>query len=152
MLQEMPVMSSGGGGISGPLVGQVPVMTSDTSPSGTCTATQDNANAYKAFDGDYTTYWTGGQNNFPLYIGYGFGSAKTIKAVNVHTPAYGITYDIVGKNDGGSWTSIVSNIQQDASTELMIFLNGSPSYSWYGLKLTASTNNWGTIHEIQFFE
>lgn len=127
---------------------KVPTMTSDTTPSGTCSADRTNSGsaAYRAFDGDASTYWTAGQS-VEHYIRYAFTSAVKCYVAKVTTPAYTQTFSIRG--DGTD--TLHSSVTQSASTTEVYVLNTNQSYSSYELYITASGNGWCTIHEIQFY-
>ena len=62
---------------------KVPTMTSDTAPSGTCISSSvySSNSAYKAFDGDDSTFWAPLANSTNNYVGYTFTSSKKIKCV-----------------------------------------------------------------------
>lgn len=92
---------------------KVPTMTSNTTPSGTVSASKDNSNAYKAFDGNDSTKWTNGSmsQGSTCSIQYEFISAMKayfFKAIVGHSgnisyvPQIKVT--IIGSNDGVTWS------------------------------------------------
>ena len=84
-------------------IGLVPVMTSDTTPSGVCSAypVQTGYDAYKAFDGDESTFWASGARSG--WIQYEFPTPKIVNKVSwldsTTTQRTG-TFKIQASNDG----------------------------------------------------
>lgn len=124
-----------------------PQMTSDTTPSGTCSAdaTGSGSAPWKAFDGDTSTYWTAGQS-VNHYIRYTFPRAVKCSFAKVTTPAYTQTFTIRG--DGTD--TLHSSTTQSASTTEVYQLSTDQGYDSYDLYVTASENGWATIHEVDF--
>lgn len=92
---------------------KVPTMTSNTNPSGTVSASIDNSNAYKAFDGNDSTKWTNSSmsQGSTCNVQYEFTNAMKayfFKAIAGHSgyisyvPQIKVT--VVGSNDGVTWS------------------------------------------------
>ena len=92
----------------------VPTMTSDTTPSGECiTAHERSGNeAYKAFDNDTTTTWSGYSGEANQYVGYIFPSQKKIKKCvikfiqNPSSSSYTVPQTNWKIQIGDSWTDV----------------------------------------------
>jgi len=92
----------------------VPTMTSDTTPSGECiTAHERTGNeAYKAFDGDSSTLWSGYAGETNQYVGYIFPSSKKIKKCIItfnQTPSsssYTVPQTTWKIQKGSSWENV----------------------------------------------
>lgn len=147
MFQEMPAAGSGGGSS----IIKIPL-------NGTATATQDNANAYKAFDGNTSTKWVSDQSASGATLYYHFPSA--IKANlfsiigNIDTPYLCPTKVVVyGSNDNSNWTYIAetSIIPADAEKHWIIGLN-TTDYSYYRFDLTSRTNGGYTYSQVSSIE
>ena len=85
----------------------VPVMTTNTAPSGVASASTDNANAFKAFDENSETNWCCAGNAAGAYIQYQFPTTKRITRYAVHAAnyyCYGWT--LRGSNNGTDWTTL----------------------------------------------
>ena len=139
----------------------VPVMTSNTTPSGEVIAT-NSANAYKAFDGVY-----GDTAEFYLprsvgsYIGYLFTENTKISKVKfVSNYTDGNTYKIQGF-DGTDWNDIVtftgngpaSMADYIYSTQYIDLPLNTPSYSGYRIYTNTVITTGGNsgMWEIQFY-
>lgn len=96
----------------------VPTMTSDTSPSGVAIASMEasGAEAYKAFDGDNSTSWSGSETS-NSWVGYDFGEKTQISGFFLYPEGAGNTapsgcrvknYKIEGSDDGLSWTTLTT--------------------------------------------
>jgi hypothetical protein len=88
----------------------VPIMTSNISPSGVCSASSENGSnsAYKAFDKDDTTYWQSADSSYPHIIKYEFDSAKIVTEYSITQRAdeniyYPTEWTFEGSNDNITW-------------------------------------------------
>lgn len=110
----------------------VPLMTSNTEPSGEASASSESLglSAYLAFDGDNLTYWQAdvgvvdgsGNVTTPGVLQYEFASAKKVLRYHVtpriaYAPAMPQSWTFEGSNDGSNWTVL------DTQTEV-------PEGSW----------------------
>ena len=132
----------------------VPIMTSDTEPSGTVSySSQYNSTyaAYKAFDGNESTKWYMGINDSEYYIRYTFPKAcrpdKAIVKYNIVTstgyPISAITVkvqDSSGNNDLGQFITVAKSGETSTSYVETITLNSSISYNGYQLKMSGKTS------------
>ena len=114
---------------------KVPVMTSNTTPSGECVGTATSAEAYMAFDGDDTTqFMTYGATastspNVDKYCGYIFqSSVKVYCAKWLQTPAsssnaYSGTAKLQYSDDNLSWEDFYSfTLQSAESTNIETYI------------------------------
>ena len=102
---------------------KVPTMTSNTTPSGECFASNDNSLAYRVFDGisnDENNYWS--TTSLPGYVGYDFGSTVAIHFIKIANRnnaqlAYRKVvenFKLQGSNDGMTWADIQSFTNTDS--------------------------------------
>lgn len=142
---------------------QVPVMTSNTTPSGTASAINQYSNdyaAWKAFDGNDSSAWlssAGSSTSYSnLYVGYTFTEAKIIRSyyVKFKSEVTACTYKLQGSNDDTNWTDIGST-----STKLdgLNYVVNDTAYTSYRLfivsQTTSSTSyNGGRVTTLQFYE
>ena len=149
------------------LVPLVPTMTSNTTPSGECSASMiyGNIQPYVAFDNDTSTKWVAGQDTSSVpttqWIQYHWGSSKIVNAIkwraNTDSPYLPPTQIIVkGSNDGIDFITIttISDITADANEYFVEFEN-TIAYSYIRLELTTRTyrsSNYAQFSEIQFYQ
>ncbi|MGE5403500.1 MAG: fibronectin type III domain-containing protein [Candidatus Saccharibacteria bacterium] len=82
----------------------VPIMTSNTSPSGECNAitNESGVEAYKAFDRNPSTWWNGCNGTPPGWLSYTFPQPKVITKYSIQNyPGYQST---AGRYDPMNWT------------------------------------------------
>ena len=90
----------------------IPVMTSDTAPSGIASATNTSGvdfASWKAFDGSNATLWNSLNATFPLTLAYEFSGNKAIGAYSLHaTIATEAPKDWIfqGSNDNINWVDL----------------------------------------------
>ena len=104
---------------------KVPVMTSNSAPSGLCFADYNNATAYLAFDGNMSDKWEGGYGVRTAYIGYQF--TEPVKVCKTVWTDFGGslrtgTYKIQASNDNNTWIDI-TNGTAATPTETINFVN-----------------------------
>ena len=93
----------------------VPVMTSNTTPSGTVDSDNASVDAFKAFDNNDSTFWTTGTFSTlpmnPHWITYEFTAAQTVTEYYIVSNDFGlpIDFELQGWN-GASWDSLDSRI------------------------------------------
>lgn len=124
---------------------KVPVMTSETTPSGQCFESSVGLSngvptyyGYYAFDGKYyaTGTWESSSASVPQYVGYKFPSAVCIKGIMIHNGRatyYGIKdFKFQGSNDGTNWTDLKSGTAL-LNTDYQYFSveNNTNNYQWY---------------------
>jgi hypothetical protein len=134
--------------------GVVPVMTSNTAPSGTVILSGNlNANydGYKAFNGSlYEQYygWLNAHGGNPQYIGYTFTSGQVITRYELtsinegsspHSPK---TWKFQGSNDGSSWTDLdtqtnITDWAASSSVTKSFAVTNSTSYTYYRILISA---------------
>ena len=99
-------------GLEGTEINAIPVMTSNTAPSGTASASHNNADAWKAFDGDADTsvgrgsilpgaVWVRYDSPAPVNI----GKAEIYYSISGSSKLLGkVRFE--GSNDGSAWTEL----------------------------------------------
>lgn len=129
----------------------IPVMTSNTTPSGTAFASTQavGQEAWRAFDQNTATGWATTTGTLTGVIGYQFPTARIIKrylwraSINAANNPRNWTFQ--GSNDGVNYTTLdtVTGSQIGASsTYISTGLTNSNAYSFYRMNITL--NNGGT--------
>lgn len=157
----MGTIMAGASGASGPnpdgafnssTTSAVPVMTSNTSPSGVVSASSTYSGTYaawRAFDGignsDPST-WVCAVGAFPAYLRYQFPSAivvnKYMLKPQIDNPSTNpASWTLRGSNDGLSWTtldtrSVVTGWAND-TFKIFTFSNGA-AFAYYEINISSS--------------
>lgn len=116
----------------------IPVMTSDTTPSGTASASSVSGDlrASYAFDRNASTRWVAG-GAAPQWVSYQFDSiAQTALEcyVVVHTGT--ASWTLEGSNDGAAWTVLDTQVAQ---SEVVATIASPAAYLYYRLNISASS-------------
>jgi len=127
------------------VVDLVPNMTGATTPSGTASASVQAAGfeAWKAFDGDYVTYWGAGVDVTAGTLTYQFAVAKNVARYSI-TPgplAVGAPTDwtFLGSNNGTDWTELDARegfIEWSAQTARSFPISNQTAYKYFRLNVT----------------
>ena len=148
------------------LVPLVPTMTSNTTPSGVCSADTEYSTylAWKAFDGSTASSdgWIANSGSFPHWIKYEFPSAIKVNAAGFRNingnHAYAIkNYKIQGSNDNESWIDLYAGINNNNSNNDLWTVNfdNSTAYKYYRLYIidgwSSNPNYRCDIGYIQFY-
>lgn len=142
---------------------KVPVMTSNTTPSGVASASYEyntSFSAWKAFDGLTNTAWSAHGQNPPSWIRYTFPSAEKIYIAKI-TPNYSGSeahikeFEIWGSNDSFSTHDVLKSDTIPTTSSLTTYtyvLENPSSYTGYEIY---GKNRYGSgaisIYEIQFY-
>lgn len=145
----------------------VPVMTSNTAPSGIASADSNNSldDPWKAFDhqpsqpNNSTSYWMSAQV-LPNFLSYKFDAAKTIVSYAVTTSFLVAAtnsikaWKLQGSNNGTAWTDIdsQSNIYWVAGERKLFTASNTTAYLYYRIYIT-ETNGGASAHiaELELF-
>lgn len=141
--------------------GLVPVMTSNTTPSGECFAStaQPSTPAYKAFDNDDSSYW-GATSRVNQYVGYKFTSSTVVKYVkfvaSYETMMRVKNFKIQASNDNSTWTDLYTGVYPNTQGyKFSINLNNNTAYLYYRIYVIdnydSTENYYIRINEIQFY-
>lgn len=134
----------------------VPVMTSNTTPSGEVIYSSQydttNYNAYKAFDGNSSTTWCGTSSDTSPYIGYKFTSAKRVERVKftLFKDDESRTVQLQYK-DGENWTNIgnaVSISPQVGGSTVIFDVQNAPMSEYWRVQMNGN----GGAYEVQFYD
>ena len=143
----------------------VPVMTSDTTPSGVVsvsTFNDSNSRGYKAFDGDDSTRWESA-NVTPfvnVWIQYQFANPITVAKIKMLLPQRNqpATFQLQGSNDGENFTTVQSYTNDSASQTTKEYTNSDTSeYSYWRLLVTSihkssdASSWWTGFNTLQFY-
>ena len=145
---------------------KVPAMTSDTTPSGVCSASSVHSGytekkAYMAFDNNKTEgngWWSNASTN--QYVQYDFGTAKHIYKFNI-IPEYISShlrvknYKIQGSNNGSSFTDLFTGIFSSDSSQYQDHFNILTTNGSYRYYRCLVVDNYSTLScavcELQFY-
>lgn len=123
----------------------VPVMTSNTTPSGECSADSvynTNTPAWKAFDGDDSTFWIPTISTSPNYIEYDFASPVKVKKV---------TMKVTQSIGGGGYPDVPSYVQVWNGEEWVSISNTvNVTTSSSNIEYTVNNDNVYSKHRIYF--
>lgn len=148
--------------------GNVPIMTSDTAPYGTASATSsyNGSPAWKLFDGipnqdnrwmtsTSATSWTN------LYVRYKFVNpikAKKVWCANASSWEHlsSMTYKIQGSNDASTWVDLyeANKTSSDPTVDEYMLLNNDNYYIYYQLIFTSisfTQTHYVSLWELQFY-
>ena len=117
----------------------IPLMTSNVSPSGLADAATNSSNAYLAFNGNKTDFWSSGIPHSGT-LSYRFDTTKTIKRysfskANYYSPK---NWTFEASNDGTTWT-VLHTVANDLSVVRYTSgdIGNTTGYLYYRLKITA---------------
>ena len=133
--------------------GLVPVMTSDTTPSGQCFGSTNYSSSYDwymAFDGTPDASPWASQAVSPTHnqIGYKFPSQTQIKKARVKF-GQNTSYTLQGSNDGTNWTNIITGTATVGVVKEDVI---NANYQYYRYDNTATNSGVGqSVYEIQFY-
>ena len=131
------------------VVGLVPNMTSNTTPSGIVTSSNNSSGAYNAFGGDFNTEWGGGDGD---WIAYEFTAARAIDqyTFSSYTNKYSWRFEAW---NGTSWVILQSVSGQSTPGYTSPLLGNSTPYIKYRIVfLTGLNGGANRVHTIQFYE
>lgn len=133
---------------------KIPTMTSDTTPSGTCSAkdTYSGYPAYYAFDNDETTEVASSTSGTPWWVKYTFAEAITAKVFKIvnRSSAYITQYKLQGTNDS-TWVDLGTYTNGAGNTTQTFSLDNSTAYKSYRVYVTANDGNGNGAKEIQIY-
>lgn len=139
---------------------KVPTMTSNTTPSGVCSAEdyygQEAYPAWKAFDGVLGALngWIGEDpKSGSSWVQYQFPSSVTIK-IFAYAACNNTRYwtgKLKASNDGSTFTTLLSNINGNNDSLRYVVLSNSTAYKYYRLYVTKTGIYAGQVGELQFY-
>ena len=144
--------------------GLVPVMTSNTTPSGQCFGSSvfayNNRGYYWAFDGNELTSWVANVSGAGQYIGYKFDTPQICKIAEIKSSLNNIsncTFKIQASNDNSTWVDVSSEVTisgTDSHTNT-VNLSTNDEYLYYRVYFTSSVYSsqsaYVGIEELQFY-
>lgn len=153
----------GAGGGDKKIKSLVPIMTSDTTPSGVAFASSvynSDYPAWHAFDGSETSsQWNSRTNESGSYIGYSFvqpvvvKSIEYIKIANASGYAQNIGIKFQGSNDQQNWTDLTSQINynvQSLVSGIVSLANNTQAFTSYRMYLSSGSEGL-LAREIKLF-
>lgn len=142
------------GTINAPSADLIPVMTSNTAPSGVASASSNNGTAFQAFDGDTafsnsdtTSGWRSATGGIPGWIQYKFAAATIADyySVTCWKSNYSAPRDfkLQGSQDGATWTDLDSrsNLTWFSGETKTFNFDNTTAYLYYRLSVSATVPN-----------
>ncbi|MEI6297073.1 MAG: discoidin domain-containing protein, partial [bacterium] len=126
---------------------QVPTMTSATTPSGVASASSEQvgSEAWRAFDGNGSTFWISDVVGMPVTLTYQFPSAIAIASYAITVTTYPVyspkNWTFEGSNNGSSWTVLDTRTNSAVNGTSSFTISSPQSFGYY--KLNISVNNGG---------
>ena len=123
----------------------IPVMTANTAPSGSASASSEynvNTRAWKAFDGDAATQWTSASDTKSTggsaWLQYDFGYAvrPSLMTYKVAGSYRAKSYALLGSNDGAAFTELCAGTLPNSTDVFSTALNTAKRYRIFRLMLT----------------
>jgi len=137
---------------------RVPDMTSDTTPSGVCSADtfQTNYNPYKAFSSSSGYWWVNTTNYVGHWIQYKFPSAVKINRIDLPSASSidtNAVWELRGSNDGSNFTTIPNSSGSYRSSNYKKYFVNTTAYKYYRFYCTSATGMTVslTISRLQFY-
>lgn len=149
---------------------KVPIMTSNTTPSGECSAigsADTSALPYFAFDGSNATDWTSAPaQTANAWIQYDFGMEVIVKKIaymlvnpsESWTLMSNVTIYLEGSNDNSIWKSIDSATVSSTQFKTLVTqnVNNNDAYRYYRIKFSSATFHAGnydytSMATLQFY-
>lgn len=136
----------------------VPIMTSNSTPSGLASASTEYGIglAFKAFDGDDNTRWSSNSGSATQSLTYAFDTAKKIskyKIVSNGTDRI-TSWDLRASNDNSQWTVLGTYTRSSIINE-EIDVTTTQSYKYYQIYVTGSARGISTagcaIETVQYY-
>lgn len=126
----------------------IPVMTSDTAPSGVAKASSvySSSYAFRAFSSNETWVWSTALTNLPAWLSYNFPKPTVVNAYKLQVSIIGeapSSWQFQASNDEVDW--VVLGEEEDifgwSSQSSKVFtVNNSKAYSFYRLYITSNQN------------
>jgi len=106
----------------------------------------------KAFDNNLLTWWWSNAADNRSWIKTQFPTAKIInKFIWQFGDTSHVTGNLLGSNDGSTWTTLASFDQSNPNTWITTSFVNDTSYLYYDLNFTGVTGNWVKLYELQFY-
>ena len=126
----------------------VPIMTSNTTPSGIASASSEASTtrqAWKGFAGESANGWMPSETSYPAWIQYKFDAptlATNLKALykNDSGSSYTQKVEISASNDGANWTTLATNVSlNNNDTYTDISFTNDNEYLYYRMTLLSGS-------------
>lgn len=139
----------------------VPIMTSDTAPYGTASASGNRSGSasYYAFDGGGNNWQAPDNSGTTSWLKYSFTNPIVIKKVGIYNyinSGTGLGFKIQGSNDNSTWTDLLSATSSDENATHYFEVENNNYYMHYRLvptqcNVTASGFVRAVVGELQFY-
>ncbi len=139
----------------------IPVMTSNSAPYGTITATgqlSDTYAAWKAMDGNLETYWVITSSTSSGWIQYQLPYTAIIRKIKLvdqngspGTFVNGIrSFFVSGSNDGSYWTDLIT-VNRTSCDQTMFDSENTSAFKYVRLTITATFSGYIALQEFQVY-
>lgn len=138
----------------------ISTMTSNTTPSGVVSASNNDSNAWKAFDSDLSTWWYTALSVPTGWLQYKFDIAKVVTKIELanynYSGGYRLkTFKLQGSNDGSAFIDLTEVLTLPADSEKHSFyVNNGTAYQYYRIKMIsnyAGSSNASGLAELQLY-
>ena len=139
---------------------KIPTMTSDTTPSGTASASSvySTNSAWYSMDGNNTSFWHSNQAS-SHWLRYQFADAicgKCFEFASRNTSGrIATSLKLQGSNDGNTWTDIKTVIPSqtvgDTSVQHFDCPDNAISYAYYNLAITMASSQYTDVITLQIY-
>ena len=139
---------------------KVPVMTSNTTPSGVASASSEHMPAYQAFNGNTSSGWQSNSvaNHSGDYIAYKFSQSVCVKYVETYIGLHNatgtnITVKVRASNDNANWTDLTDSFTANLNNLKTVALDNTNSYLYYQIYIVSGgiTNSRARCTLLQFY-
>ena len=134
----------------------VPIMTSNTTPSGEAFANSQGTgrNAYFAFDGNTSTWWATNAVKTNSYVGYTPANKARVKKVSFHHNGRDIgKFRVEALDDAGTWISLYNGeITSSDPWDVTYDINNTEYYKSYRLYVLGVMSGGASSSSISVFE
>ena len=134
----------------------VPVMTSDTTPSGVCSCSHEGAQPWYAFDGDDTTRMTLRPSSISYeWVGYEFETPQSVRkikdlvygSINTRVSSAKLQYS----SDGNTWNDIQTFSDYKNSSSHEYAISTSQTAKYWRIYLSFNAADFVGYYTIQFY-
>ena len=139
----------------------IPTMTSDTTPSGECSASSANTNSnhitYHAFDNNDSTFWSSAESSIPAWIKYKFPNKVCVRKAKIkpfkdNGGTHCKDFVIQGSNNDSNWTDLYSGTNPKGSTaDIVVNFANNNKYQYYRCYMPNSYTNYCALTSLQLY-
>ena len=137
----------------------IPIMTSNTTPSGVASSSSINSKfyTYLAFDNNDSTFWSSDKNGVPAWIKYKFPNKVCVRKAKIKPYKDGggthcKDFVIQGSNDDSNWTNLYSGTNSNGSNaDIVVNFANSNKYQYYRCYMPNSYTIYCALVSLQLY-